>query len=160
MSPADIAEIERACARLVLEFAKFNDDLDHESLASLFVEDCTFARPLDPTHPYYGRDKVHAIFRDRKARLTRHVMTNILITVVSETEATGNSYVSMMSAPDPDQPWPREGEGLFIGSFDDTFVKTADGWKFKSRTGNVALYQGGHVPKIPVPTIEETGAPR
>ncbi len=44
-------------------------------------------------------------------------MTNILITVLSETEARGNSYVTMMSAPDPDAPWPREGEGLFIGSF-------------------------------------------
>ncbi len=160
MSPTEIAEIERACARLVLEFAKFNDDWDHEALADLFVEDCVFARPLDPTHPYYGRDKVHAIFRDRSRRLTRHVMTNILITVVSETEATGNSYVTMMSAPNPDESWPREGEGLFLGSFDDVFVKTEAGWKFKSRIGNVALYQGGHVPNVPVPSLEETGAPR
>ncbi len=160
MTPAEIAEIERACARLVLEFAKYNDDLDHQSLADLFIEDCTFARPLDPAHPYYGKDKVQAIFRDRKARLTRHVMTNILITIVSETEATGNSYVSMMSAADPHEKWPREGEGLFIGAFDDVFVKTSEGWKFKSRTGNVALYQGGHVPNIPVPSIEETGAPK
>lgn len=159
MNAAEVAEIERACARLVLEFAKFNDDLDHEALAGLFVEDCVFARPLDPAHPYYGRDKVHAIFRDRKARLTRHVMTNILITVLSPTEAKGNSYVTMMSAADPDAPWPREGEGVFIGSFDDLFVKTGDGWKFKSRIGNVALYQGGHVPAIPVPSIEETGVP-
>ncbi len=160
MSPSDITEIERACARLVLEFAKFNDDLDHQSLADLFVEDCVFARPLDPTHPYYGKDKVHAIFRDRKARLTRHVMTNILITVDSETEAHGNSYVTMVSAPDPEEKWPREGQGIFIGAFDDIFVKTDAGWKFKSRIGNVALYQGGHVPVVPVPTLEETGAPK
>lgn len=160
MTEADIAGIERACARLVLEFAKYNDDLDHQALADLFVEDCTFARPLDPEHPYYGKDKVHAIFRDRKARLTRHVMTNILITVESPTQARGNSYVTMVSAPDPEAKWPREGEGIFIGAFDDVFVKTDAGWKFKSRTGNVALYQGGHVPVLPVPTIAETGAPR
>ena len=159
MTPAQTAEIERACARLVLEFAKFNDDWDHEALADLFAEDCVFARPLDPEHPYYGKDKVHAIFRDRAPRLTRHVMTNILITAVSETEAKGNSYVTMMSAPNPDEKWPREGEGIFIGSFDDTFVKTANGWKFKSRIGNVVLYQGGHVPNIPVPSVEETGEP-
>lgn len=160
MSPAESAEIERACARLVLEFAKYNDDLDHEALAGLFVEDCVFARPLDPGHPYHGRDRVHAIFRDRKARLTRHVMTNILITVFSETEARGNSYVTMMSAPDPHAPWPREGEGVFIGSFDDLFVKTDAGWKFRSRIGNVALYQGGPVPVLPIPSLAETGAPR
>jgi hypothetical protein len=160
MSPTDIAEIERACARLVLQFAKYNDDLDHQALADLFVEDCVFARPLDPAHPYYGKDKVHAIFRDRKPRLTRHVMTNILIDVISPTEATGNSYVTMLSAPDPEAKWPREGEGIFVGSFDDVFVKTAFGWKFKSRTGSVALHQGGHVPVLPIPTIEETGAPK
>jgi len=160
MTPADTAGIERACARLVLQFAKYNDDLDHEALAALFVEDCVFARPLDPAHPYYGRDKVHAIFRDRAARLTRHVMTNILIDVVSPDEARGNSYVTMMSAPDPAGPWPREGEGLFIGSFDDVFVRTAQGWKFKSRIGNVALYQGGRVPVLPIPTVQETGTPR
>ncbi len=160
MTPAETTEIERACERLVLEFAKFNDDLDHEALASLFVEDCVFARPLDPEHPYYGKARVHGIFRDRKARLTRHIMTNILITVDSPTQARGNSYVTMVSAPDPDAKWPREGEGIFIGSFDDIFVKTEEGdWKFKSRIGNVALYQGGHVPVLPIPTPEQTGAP-
>jgi len=151
--------IERACQRLVLEFAKYNDDWDHERLAALFVEDCEFARPLDPDHPYYGRDKVHAIFRDRKPRLTRHVMTNILIDVVSEDEARGNSYVTMISSPSTEKP-PYEGEGIFFGAFDDVFVRTGDGWKFKSRTGSVALHQGGHVPVMPVPSDEERGLKR
>lgn len=149
--------IERACQRLVLQFAKFNDDLDHQSLAGLFVEDCVFARPLDPAYPYFGRDKVHAIFRDRKARLTRHVMTNILIDVVSADEARGNSYVTMVSSPNADTSEPREGEGIFFGSFDDVFVRTDGGWKFKSRHGQLALYQGGAVPKLPVPSDEERG---
>ena len=149
--------IEQACHRLVLEFAKFNDDLDHERLAGLFVEDCLFARPLDPQYPYHGRDAVHAIFRDRAARLTRHVMTNILITVESADRARGNSYVTMISSPNADPSEPREGEGIFFGSFDDVFVRTDAGWKFKERRGNVALYQGGHVPKLPVPTDAQRG---
>ena len=149
--------IEAACTRLVLEFAKYNDDLDHEALADLFVEDCVFARPLDPQYPYFGRDKVHAIFRDRPPRLTRHVMTNILITVDSADEAHGNSYVTMISSPNADRAEPREGEGIFFGSFDDVFVRTSAGWKFKARHGNVALYQGGHVPKLPVPTDAQRG---
>lgn len=147
--------IERECQRLVLQFAKFNDDWDHEALANLFTEDCTFARPLDPEHPYHGRAAVHAIFRDRKPRLTRHVMTNILIDVISADEAHGNSYVTMISSPETQGPVP--GEGIFFGSFDDVFVRTATGWKFKSRTGNVALYQGGHIPVLPVPSDEERG---
>ena len=156
MDDAARIAIEQACRRLVVQFAKFNDDWDHEALAALFVEDCEFARPLDPELPYFGRDKVHAIFRDRKARLTRHVMTNILITVVSADEARGNSYVTMLSSPHTDG-WPREAEGIFVGAFDDVFVRTADGWKFKSRRGNVALYQGGTPPVIPPPTDEERG---
>ncbi len=149
--------IERACQRLVLQFAQYNDYRDHDGLASLFAEDCEFARPLDPTHPYYGRDRVAAIFRDRKPMLTQHVMTNILIDVVSEDEARGRSYVTMVSNPNPDRLHPQEGGGIFFGAFDDVFVRTADGWKFKSRIGSVALHQGGHVPKFPVPSDEERG---
>jgi hypothetical protein len=149
--------IEEECRKLVLRFAKYNDDWDHEALAALFVEDSTFARPLDPDLPYYGRDRIHAIFRDRKPRLTRHVMTNILIDVVSADEARGSSYVTMLSSPDPDRKWPLPGEGIFVGTFDDVFVRTEDGWKFKSRGGNVALYQGGEVPVIPPPTPEQRG---
>lgn len=149
-------EIEAACTRLVHEFARFNDFLDHESLAGLFTEDCVFARPLDPDHPYHGREAVHAIFRDRKPRLTRHVMTNVIIDVVSETEAKGSCYVTMVSSAETESP-PYPGEGVFFGGFDDEFVKTAEGWKFKSRIGHVALHQGGHVPQLPVPTLEERG---
>jgi len=156
MDDAQRLAIEAACQRLVLEFAKYNDDWDHESLAALFAEDCEFARPLDPDHPYFGRDKVHAIFRDRKPRLTRHVMTNILITAVSADEARGNSYVTMLSSPHVDA-WPREAEGIFVGAFDDVFVRTAEGWKFKSRRGTVALHQGGQVPVIPPASDEERG---
>jgi hypothetical protein len=147
--------IERACQRLVLDFARFNDGWDHEALAALFAEDCEFARPLDPDHPYYGRAAVHAIFRDRKPRLTRHVMTNIVIDVISPDEARGNSYVTMISSPETEGAQP--GEGIFFGGFDDVFVRTADGWKFKSRIGHVALYQGGHIPVLPVPSDEERG---
>lgn len=149
--------IERACQRLVLLFAKHNDDLDHAALADLFVDDCLFARPLDPQYPYHGRDAVHAIFRDRPARLTRHVMTNILVTVDSPDLAHGNSYVTMISSPNPDRSAPREGEGIFFGAFDDVFVRTEAGWKFKERRGTVALYQGGHVPVLPVPTDAQRG---
>jgi len=149
--------IEEECRKLVLRFAKVNDDWDHTALAALFVEDSEFARPLDPDHPYFGRDRIQAIFRDRPRRLTRHVMTNILVDVLSADEAVGTSYVTMLSAPDPDRKWPLAAEGIFVGTFDDRFVRTPDGWRFKSRTGNVALHQGGEVPVIPPPSPEQTG---
>ena len=155
MDDAARLAIEGACTRLIYEFARFNDYHEHEKLAALFAEDCVFARPLDPTHPYYGRDAVHRIFRDRKKMMTRHVMTNVMIDVLSETEARGSSYVTMISSPNPEGP--TEGKGIFFGGFDDEFVKTADGWKFKSRAGNLAAYQGGQPPVLPVPSDEERG---
>jgi hypothetical protein len=155
MTPTDRFEIEAACTRLVYAFARTNDYWDHEALADLFVEDCIFARPLDPDHPYHGKAAVHAIFRDRKPRLTRHVMTNIIIDVLSDTQAKGSCYVTMVSSAEPKGP--QAGEGIFFGGFDDEFVNTADGWKFKSRIGHVALYQGGHIPVLPVPSDEERG---
>jgi hypothetical protein len=61
----------------------------------------------------------------------------------------------MISSPETEGAQP--GEGIFFGGFDDVFVRTADGWKFKSRIGHVALYQGGHIPVLPVPSDEERG---
>lgn len=149
--------IERACERLVLQFAQYNDYKQHDALEALFVEDCEFARPLDPTHPYYGRKAVAAIFRNRKPIMTQHVMTNILIDVVSDDEARGRSYVTMASNPDPDRSTPKDSGGVFFGAFDDVFVRTAEGWKFKSRHGSLALIQSGHMPQLPPATDEERG---
>ena len=75
--------IERECGRLPLLFARYADNGDHAALANLFTEDCEFARPFQPDHPFYGRDRVQAIFRDRPPILVRHLVTNVLLEVVS-----------------------------------------------------------------------------
>ena len=49
--------IERECGRLPLLFARYADNGDHAALANLFTEDCEFARPFQPEHPFYGRDR-------------------------------------------------------------------------------------------------------
>jgi len=47
--------IERDCGRLPLLFARYADNGDHAALAALFTEDCEFARPFQPDHPFYSR---------------------------------------------------------------------------------------------------------
>jgi len=148
--------IEAECAKLPLLFAKYADNGDHEALAALFTEDCTFARPFQPDFPFFGRDKVQAVFRDRPPILVRHIVTNVLVEVISKNEARGTNYLAMLSSHASTVP-PQEAGGLYVGGFEDHYVKTGDGWKFMSRYGQVALHLGGAMPNIPAPTDEARG---
>jgi len=148
--------IEAECGKLPLLFARYADNGDHEAMAALFTEDCIFARPFQPDYPFYGRDKVQAIFRDRPPILVRHIVTNVLVEVISETEAKGTNYLAMLSSHKSVEP-PQEAGGLYVGGFEDHYVKTPEGWKFASRYGQVALHQGGPMPVIPPPTDEARG---
>jgi hypothetical protein len=148
--------IEQECGKLPLLFAKYADGGDHAALAALFVEECEFARPFQPDHPFYGRDRVQAIFRDRPPILVRHIVTNVMVEVLSETEAKGTNYLAMLSSHASVVP-PQEAGALYVGGFEDEYVNTADGWKFKRRAGRVVLHQGGAMPNIPPPTDEARG---
>ncbi len=154
----DLARLlaEREIGLLPLLFAKYADNGDHAALAALFTEDCEFARPLQPDHPFYGRDRMLAIFRDRPPILVRHIVTNVLVDLVSDTEAKGTNYLTMLSNHTSTEP-PQEGGTLYVGGFDDEYVKTADGWKFSKRAGRVVLYSGGTLPNIPPPSDEARG---
>lgn len=148
--------IERECARLPLLFAHYADNGDHEAMAKLFTVDCVYARPFQPAYPYHGRAAVQATFRDRPPLLVRHIVTNVLVEVVSETEARGTSYLAMLSNHANIEP-PQEAGALYVGGFEDVYAKTADGWQFKSRSGNVALHLGGVMPNLPPPSDEARG---
>jgi hypothetical protein len=151
--------IERACTRLVLQFAQANDDWDHDGIADCFTEDGSFARPIDPDNPYRGRETIRAMFRDRPKRLGRHLMTNIFIHVDSPGTAHGRSYITYLSTGDVDQPRPALAEpGIFVGWFDDEFALTADGWRIAARKGGMALRSGGEIPTVgprPEPATQE-----
>ena len=156
MDPVQRLLIERECGKLPLLFARYSDTGDHAALAALFTEDCVFARPLQPDYPFHGRERVQAIFRDRPPILVRHVVTNVLVEVISETEARGSSYLAMMSNHASIE-IPQEAGGIFLGGLEDEYVKTPEGWQFRSRYGKVALYQGGTLPNIPPPSDEARG---
>ena len=148
--------IERECGKLPLLFARYADNGDHASLAQLFTEDCEFARPFQPDHPFYGRARVQAIFRDRPPILVRHIVTNVLVEATSETEARVTNYLTMLSSHASIEP-PQEAGAIYVGGFDDHYVLTPGGWRFKSRYGRVVLHQGGPMPNIPPPSDEARG---
>ncbi len=148
--------IEAEVAKLPLLFAKFADNGDHAALADLFTEDCQLARPFQPDHPYHGREAVQAIFRDRKPILVRHIVSNVLVEVISETEARGSNYLTMLSSHEGTTP-PQAAGAIYVGGFEDHYVLTEGQWRFMSRFGNVALHMGGAMPNLPAPTDEARG---
>lgn len=156
--------IEEECGKLPLLFAKYADDSDYEAMAELFAEDCIYARPFQPGVEHRGRDTVRAMFRDRPPILVRHVVTNVLVDVLSDKEARGTNYVTMLSNHASTEP-PQEAGGIYVGEFTDHYVKTKQGWKFQSRHGIIALTQSVPQPKAatkaaPKPAPKASATPR
>ncbi|QZH76239.1 MAG: nuclear transport factor 2 family protein [Erythrobacter sp.] len=150
------ARIEAACGKLPLLFARFADSGDHAALADLFTENCDFARPFQPDYPFHGRDRVQAIFRDRPPILVRHIVTNVLVEVISKTEARGTNTLTMLSSHGSIEP-PQEAGGIYVGEFEDHYVKNEGAWRFQSRRGRVVLHMGGPMPDLPPPSDEARG---
>ena len=145
LSDLETLIIERACERLVYEFFEAIDNRNDRHLVNLFVADCTYARPIEPNTIISGIENVVKTFEARPGgRVTRHVCSNVRITVESATRARGNHRVVLISGPTEPAAHPQFGfkadARQLIGEFDDEFVKTPDGWRFASRRGRVILH--------------------
>jgi uncharacterized protein (TIGR02246 family) len=85
---------ERACERLLHQYARFIDSGHASGIADLFTEDGTWTGA--DGRRMNGRAEVRAAFSAREAlsrRQSRHVMTNVLIDVQVPDEATGIAYL-------------------------------------------------------------------
>ncbi|WP_353192751.1 nuclear transport factor 2 family protein [Pandoraea pnomenusa] len=126
---------KQACYDLVVRFAACNDRRDPQGLGALFAEDGVLVRPSGDT--LVGPAAIAAAYADRPAdRITRHLVGNVLIDVTSATHATGSSTVLLWSASAQDTPGPfgRPAQGRQVmGEFEDTFVRTAQGWRIARR---------------------------
>ncbi len=91
---------------------------------------------------------MQAIFRDRPPILVRHIVTNVLVEVISKTEARGTNYLTMLSSHASIEP-PQEAGGIYVGEFEDHYVKNEGEWQFQSRRGRVVLHMGGADARYP-----------
>lgn len=134
----DHAAIERACARLISEYAYLNDQRRYEELAALFTPDALLFRPSAPDLAIIGTDAILAAFRKRPLELmTFHVCTDIIVSVDDAESARGQSRILLLSAKRPaeDGSRPAAAETPVPGVFYDRFRLTASGWKFAERRG-------------------------
>ena len=126
--------IERACARLVVQYCHFIDHGEAARVAELFCEDGVWA---SPENTMTGRAAILKGFTHRqnnKARMSRHVCDNLLLDVVDDNTAEGVVYLTLYRHDG------EEGRGAspagppeLVGEYRDRFRNTADGWRFERR---------------------------
>jgi len=128
MSEQEIIAIERACERLVVDFAYFGDLWEYESLGALFTENGTMTRPSRSV--LSGREAIVSSYMATPAeRVTRHICTNIRIMVESAHQARGLTSAIVYS---------KNGNPR-VGEFKDEFMRTAEGWRIISRTARFVI---------------------
>jgi hypothetical protein len=137
LSDVEAAAIRDICERQILKFARLNDAGEHQALAAMFTETGTFARPADPDNFVQGRDAIFAFFRDRPARRTRHIMTNILVEVESAVRARAHSLVTLFMGPIESETL--QCDAVLVGDFRDHLEKVGDRWLFAERRGNLTF---------------------
>lgn len=119
---------ERACERLVLDYAAFNDAGDWEAVAALYIEDGRMSRPTAPDDFIGGRGAILAAFRARPPRAARHICANIRVTLTGGGEARVESQILLFTG---------SGQPPLVGSYYDLCRDTPDGWRFAERRGSL-----------------------
>lgn len=139
MNESDIAAIERACAQLSMAYARAIDFRDYDAFVLLFTEDGV----LNVGEERAGREAIRTWLRHRPDELrSRHVISNVFIDVLGPDEARGISYFTLYRHYGEESlrygPVPLHGPAA-VGHYEDRFVRTAEGWLFRSRRAHVAF---------------------
>ena len=131
--------IEWACAKLINRYALLNDAADWDGVAALYAEDGLMTRPSAPDKPIVGRVAILEAFMSRPPRASRHAVSNIVVDVESETEASAFSVILLFqgqAGAEGGLPV-RDPKGPLVGWFRDRFTLTAEGWRFSERRGGL-----------------------
>jgi 3-phenylpropionate/cinnamic acid dioxygenase small subunit len=119
---------ERACERLIVDYAALNDAGDWDAVVALYAENGRMSRPTAPDDFIAGQGAILAAFKARPPRTTRHICANIRVIVEDENRATATSQILLFTA----------AESLpMVGTYADAFVKTDTGWRFVERRGSL-----------------------
>jgi len=133
---------EQACRDLVLQAAALTDSQAYEEFAALFCDDGELIRPGG--QPLRGRAAIVESYRARPAgRITRHLVTNTLVQLDSDTAAHARSSVLLWTGSVSDGTGPfgrRAHPRQVVGEFEDSFELTANGWRIARREARFVLH--------------------
>lgn len=142
--------IEQACRRTLILAAAAADAGNAAALAALFTAEAQLLRPGAP--PILGQAAIEAAYAERPAqRLTRHLLTNILVEVESPDLARATSSVLLWSGnrDDPPGPYGRPADARqVVGEFHDLLVPTSAGWRIHQRHARFILHAGHALPPM------------
>lgn len=128
MDAVDRLIAERACERLIIDYAALVDAANWDGVAALYSSNGRMSRPTAPDDFIEGRDAILASFLARPPRKTRHICGNIRITLESATRATARSQILLFTGAD---------QHPLVGSYADILANEGDGWRFLERRGSL-----------------------
>lgn len=136
---------EHACRRVVLQTAKTVDEQDYTAFANLFTPQGLLVRP-DGTR-LEGRATIEAAYRQRGPdRLTRHLISNHLVTVQDASNASSSCAVLLWTGSYRDAAGPKGRPAdatQLVGEFLDELVMTDEGWRIQQRQARFTLHLEG-----------------
>jgi hypothetical protein len=139
------AWVERAAiTELITRYAVLNDSAEWAAVAALYTEDGRMSRPVAPDEFISGRSAILAAFTARPRRASRHVVANVLVTLDADDLARAASQILLYTgtaAEDGSLPTLSVSAPL-IGTWQDTLVKTREGWRFAERRGSLDFRAG------------------
>ncbi|MFJ8473618.1 nuclear transport factor 2 family protein [Kitasatospora sp. NPDC094011] len=149
ITPIERMLAERACERIIVDFVHRLDLGDPGSVAELFTPDGFWHWPLGERR-IEGRGALRAYFASRPAdRLSRRLMTNILVTVESGETARAVSYLTTYRVDGYPGGMTEPRLPANVGHYEDTFRKTDGTWLLAGRT--VFLPFGTDTERLPAP---------
>ena len=142
MNEIDRLLIERACERVIVDSARFNDRREFSALAALYTTDGLVVRPNGQR--LEGRVAIEAAYAAGPPdRVTRHLCSNVRVEVDGPDAARATTAVLIVSgqrSDDPDAPFGvLPSERHMVGEFADRLVRTEDGWRIAERHATLAM---------------------
>lgn len=131
-------EIEHDCRALIAAFSYYIDHREYDALTALFALEGVWFRHGVRNE---GHAQILAALQQRPAnQFTRHVTAATHFSHVDENTAHAVSYnLSYFSLDPSEMPMRYQPQNLMVVDFKDTFIKTADGWRFLERDSPFAM---------------------
>lgn len=142
MDEMDVLLIERACERVIVDSATFNDRREFAALAGLYTTDGVVVRPNGQR--LEGRAAIEEAYAaGPSGRVTRHLCSNVRVEVDGPDAARATTMVLIVSGQRSDDPDVTlgvvPGERHLVGEFADRLVRTEEGWRIAERHATITM---------------------